>query len=187
MRVMAICAGHCSLGEPVSVRPLKLRPGADMATGALAVYPRWLGGHERRCVSVNRMAAAAGHLPFRVPALDPARMSRFVQVACKAELIRLRRAEFYRVSNVFRRSGLSVFARGTMTRFAGLSHPSKLLSGPNHVVRRFCKGRENVLMAGLADLRPDVLRRRRGRFYRLLSSRKQGRAAECGGRGHRPA
>ena len=76
---------------------------------------------------MNGVAAAAGNLSLGMAALDAARMSGFIQVTSKADLVRLPGAKLGRVSNVLGRSRLGVLARGAVAGLAGLTLAAELL------------------------------------------------------------
>ena len=102
--IMTIDTGHGALRKPVSVRSLKLRPRADMATGTLRVQRRRFSGPKCIRSSVNTVAAGTGHLSLAMPALQTAGMGGLIQVARHADLIGLPGAQFGRIADVLRRS-----------------------------------------------------------------------------------
>jgi hypothetical protein len=119
-------------------------------------------------------------MPFGVTALNPAGVSRFIQVTGKAELVRLGGAKLRRVAGVFCRCRFGVPAAGAVTRLAGLPQSAELFCSFDHMMRCLRKSCEDVLMTGLADFRSDVLRRGCG-LCRLLRIDQQCQPAECDG------
>ncbi len=114
MWIVAVDTRHRALRQSVSVRSLKLRPGTQVATGALRVDLRRLVRPQRRGSPVNGVAPAAGNLSFGVPALDTTGVSRLIQMASQADLIRLTGAKLDGISNVFGGSRFGVLAGWTM-------------------------------------------------------------------------
>jgi hypothetical protein len=79
VRVVAIDAGHGSLGEFVVGRPLKLGPDIDVATRALLVDGGRLASHQAvRAIGVDFVAARAGDLILHMAALQTPHVRRFV-------------------------------------------------------------------------------------------------------------
>jgi hypothetical protein len=104
MWIMAIRTRHCALRQPVSVRALKLAPGAEMARGALLIDGYWFSHHQALALRlVHPVATQATHATSGMPALDPSYVSRLIQMARKARLISFRSPELRRVAYVLGR------------------------------------------------------------------------------------
>ena len=159
MRIVAVRARHCSLHKPVSVRALKLAPGAEMAGGTLLIDRSCFPHHQAlRFRFMHSVAAQATDAVASMPALDPPYMSGLIQVAGKAGFISLRSSELRGVAYVLSRSGLDVFARRTVARLARMRCPSALLIHVYYGMRIFLKCGVDILMTCLAGLGSHVLR-----------------------------
>jgi hypothetical protein len=116
VRIVAIHAGHRSLGKPVRVRLSELRPGGSVAGRALLVHlARLARDHSIRTIAMNCMARRAAHLPSRVASHDAPGMRRLVEVTAQARLIGLDPREACRIENVVRGRRLGVLTTCAVT------------------------------------------------------------------------
>jgi hypothetical protein len=153
MRIVAVRAGHRTLHKPVSMRTLKLTPSAGMARGTLLIDRGCLPHHEALAFwLVHPVAAYASNPAPGMSALDPPYMCWLIQVAGKTGLIRLCGTELNRVTYVFGRSRLRVFARRAVAGLTRLCRSTSLLVGVYNGMRILLKCDVDILMTGLAHL-----------------------------------
>src|SRR5207248_8102968 len=94
VRIVAVDAGHCAFRHPMVKRLLKLRHDVGVARGALLVDGGGLARHQPergmdwpgagRRGSVNLVAGRAGHVIFRMAALQTAGVSGLPEMAAEA-------------------------------------------------------------------------------------------------------
>ena len=141
------------------IRLLEARPNIGVARRALLID---LDGFARdqavRAVLVNRMARGATHLILRMTAVEPSDMSALILMTGEAQAIGLGRLQFRWLPDVGRSRRFRMLASGTVAGFARLRRPAALLVRLHRLMRILLEGVEDVLMAHLAGLRPNVVR-----------------------------
>jgi hypothetical protein len=157
VRVVAIDARHCALRHTMGVWLSELRPGSGVACAALLIHLAWFShDHAVRTVAMYTMTGGAVYLASRVTSLNTACSRRFVEVATHARFVRVDAGESTWIVDVFSRGGLPVLASGPVTRLTSLTFPAPAGTELYGVVRILLKSVKNVLVTGLAYLRPDI-------------------------------
>ena len=116
-------------------------------------------------------------------ALQPTRVCGLIQVAREAGLIRFSGTKFGGISDVFGRSRFSVLACRAMAGLTCLPDAAIFLLRFYGTMRTFSEGVENILMAGLTYLGPDIFGRATcRRRTRLLTIEREGECTALGDR-----
>jgi len=155
--IVAVHAGHRTFWDGVFKGLLKLAPGTRMTAGALRIDGCPLACNEPGgALAVNRMARGAGHLTPGMAALYSSSVSRLVQMTFEAGLVDFDSRELGRIPDLFGRAGLGMHAPGPVTGLASLAFEAAFLIGFHDAVRALLDCVEQIFVACLAYLRPNV-------------------------------
>lgn len=164
VRIVSIHAGHGIFGNAVFEGLGKRRFYIDVAALALCIYVGEFAGHEAvGTVRVNRMALSTRDRIVRVAGFEPARRGRLIAVAGETRFVRFSRRNLRGVADVGRGERLNVIASRPVTRFAGIAFEAVLIADIDRLVRAHQEGLPDIFVAGFADFRANVGRRRCGR------------------------
>jgi hypothetical protein len=106
---------------------------------------------------MDGMALDTGDGILHVTALKASGVRRLIEMARKADFVRLLRRKLQRISDVIRRGGLRVLTARPVAGLTGMALPLACIIGLNKFMRALENIVVDVFMTGLTSLRPGVL------------------------------